>query len=159
MRKLESCLEDRFRGPFPGKPVFDYWNDKPSLVEELDQTVVTIVKALVGSEHIIPYDFWMAGLRFFEWTNQSRFKGLLMTRVAAWQRSGWKRIIAVESFRLTRPRQTVPPIKEVLAIPDDDRRFVAKLLLATSEAADSPLGSTYRRSLKAMARDEESHAK
>ena len=157
MRKLESCLEDRFKGPFPGKPVFDYWNDKPSLVEKLDQTVVTIVKTLVGSEHIIPYDFWMAGLRFFEWTNQSRFKGLLMTRVAAWQRSGWKRIITVESFRLTRPQQTVPPIKEVLAINEDDRRFVAKLLLAASEAVESRLAPAYRRSLESMTRDEESH--
>ena len=158
MRELEAGLEGRFTSSFPGKPVFDYCNDKPALLAELDQTVATIVKALLRNEHVEPSGFWMAGLRFFEWINQSRYKGLLTTRLAAWQRSGWKRILTTESFRLSRPRQTVPSIEEVLAIPEDDRGFVAKLLTATSEAVDSPLGSAYRRSLEAMAEDEESHA-
>ncbi len=159
MKELENALECRFTGQFPGKQLFAYWHKKTGALSQLDQTVVTIAKTHLRNEHVEPYFFWMTGLRFFERINQSMFKDLLTPRLAAWQRAGWKRIIAVESFRLTRPRHTVPPIEKILAIPVDDRRFVARLLLATSEAVDSPspLGSAYRRSLKAMARNEESH--
>ena len=156
LTELENALEHRITGPFPGKPVFDYWNRESGLLTELDHTVVAIAKVLLSNEHVNPCVFWNAGLRFFEWANQSRFKGLLTARLATWQRTGWKRILTKERFRLSRPRQTVPPIAEVLSLPEDDRVFVARLLLATSDAVGSPLRPAYRRSLKAMARDEES---
>ena len=157
LTELENSVERRFTGPFPGKPVFDYWNSKSGLLTELNQTVVAIAKAILCNEHVNPCVSWNAGLRFFEWTNQSRFKGLLTARLAAWQRSEWKRILTTETFRLSRPRQTVPPIAEVLALPENDRVFVARLLLATSEAVESRLTPAYRRSLESMTRDEESH--
>ena len=155
LTELENVVEGRFPGSFPGKPVFDYWNSKSGLLTEINQTVVAIAKALLGNEHVNPHVFWNAGLRFFEWANQSRFKGLLTARLAAWQRSGWKRILTTETFRLSSPRQTVPPIEEVLARPQDDRAFVARLLLVTSEAVESRLASAYRRSLESMTRDED----
>ena len=150
MTSLESGLEGRFRGPFPGKLLFDYWSERTRSIGKLDNVVLDIIKSFLRNVHVEPSGFWVAGLRFFEWLDQSMFKGVMTTRLAAWQRSGWKRIITVESFRLSRPLQTVPSIQEVLAIPEDDRSFVAKLLLVTSEAVDSPLGLEYRRRIEDM---------
>ena len=153
MTELETALEGQFSGPFPGKPVFDHWNEKSALSAELDQTVVSIIKVLLQNEYVEPYYFWMAGLCFFNWINQSNFKPFLTPRLAAWLRTGWKRILSAETFRLSSPRQTVPLIEEVLAIPVDDSSFIAKLILAASEAVRSPLTAAYRNSLKAMAEE------
>ncbi len=155
MTELENALDDQFTGPFPGKPVFGHWNEKSASLAEPDQTVVTIIKALLLNEHVEPYGFWMAGLHFFEWINQSNFKPFLTPHLAAWQRAGWKRILNAEKFRLSSPWQTVPIIEEVMTIAVDDRSFIAKLILATSEAVGSPLGSTYRDFLQAIAEEAE----
>jgi hypothetical protein len=153
--ELEAALESAFATDFPGSLVFDHWNGSPTSLEQLDKTVIDVVKALLRSDHVEPYDFWMAALRLFERINQSNFKSLLLPHLARWLRAGWKRIAAAESFRLSRPRQTVPAIEAVLAMPGDDRRFVVTLLLASSEAVGSPLGVAYRDSLRAMAEEEE----
>ena len=89
----------------------------------------------------------MAGLWFFEWIDQSDFKLFLMLRLAAWLRTGWKRITIEEKFRLSSPEQTVPLIEEALTVASGDRSFVAKLLLMTVEAVRIPLGSAYRNAL------------
>lgn len=153
MSELEAALESRYGGPFPGKQVVDHWKGKPVSLEELDQIVVTIINMLLQNEYVEPFEFWTAGLRFFERINQSNFSPLLTSRLAAWQRSGWQRITTEESFRLYRPLQTVPAIEAVLMMPTDDRRFVATLLLTASEAIGSSLGSALRDSLKAMAEE------
>ena len=147
MTKLETALAAQFSDPFPGQTVFDHWNEKSASSEELDQTVVAIIEALLQNEHVGPHAFWRAGLRFFEWIDQSYFKLVLMPRLAAWQRAGWERIVTREKFHLSSPYRTVSPIKEVLTITADDRSFVAKLLLATAGAVGSPLGLSYREHL------------
>ena len=144
MTELEVALDSLFSGPFPGQSVFDHWNEKSALSVEPDQPVITIIKILLQSDHVEPYDFWRAGLHFFEWINRSNFKLFLIPRLAAWSRAGWKRITTEEAFRLSSPRQTVPSIEEVLTIDSDDRSFIAKLILIASEAVGAPLKSTYR---------------
>jgi len=156
MADLETVLESQFTGSFPGKPVFDHWNGKSALPAKLDQTVISVIKVLLQNDHIEPYVFWMAGLCFFKWINQSDFKPFLTPRLAAWLRSGWKRILTAERFRLSSPRQTVPPIEDVLTIPADDSSFIAKLLLVASEAVGSPLSPAYREHLETIA--EEAHS-
>ena len=156
MSNLEAVLDSSLTCPIPGKPVFDHWNEKTALPPGSDHNVLAIMKMLHQEEHVEPHDFWIAGLGFFEWVSQSRFERLLTPRLAAWQRSGWKRISTVESFRLYRPQQTVPTIEEILTIPSDDRGFVVKLLLATSEAAGSLLSSAYRQTFEAMVEEFES---
>ena len=120
-----------------------------------DQVVISIVKELFRNEYIKPLDFWEAGLRLFEWVNQSSFKSLLTIDLAAWQRSGWRRISTEELFHLSMPLRTVPRIKEVLTRPKDDRSFVAKLILVTSEAVGASLDSEYRINLKALSEETE----
>ena len=153
MTELEAALDKRFAGAPPGGVVFDHWNGNPTSLGELDQTVLHIIIALLMNSHIEPNDFWLSGLRLLERINQSNFRHLLTPYLAGWQRAGWKRITTTESFRLYRPSQTVPAIEAVLAMPGDDRSFVANLLLATSEAVGSPLGAAYRDSLRAMAEE------
>ena len=156
MTKLETALAGQFSGPFPGQAVFNHWNEKSASSEEWDQKVVAIIKALLQNEHVGPHAFWGAGLRFFEWIDQSYFKPVLMPRLAAWQRAGWERIVTGEKFHLSSPYRTVPPIEEVLTITADNRSFVAKLLLAAAEAVGSPLGLSYREHLEAIAEGAES---
>ena len=156
MTKLETALNSQVTGPFPGQFVFHHCNGKSDSLNELDQIVLTIVKKLLRNEYIEPKDFWMAGARFFEWANHSDFKRLLTTHLAAWQKCGWRQILKTESFKLSRPRQTVPQIEEILTKSTDDQTFVAKLLLATSEALGVSLSGTYRDSLQTMAKVAES---
>ena len=156
MLELEVALDNVFAGVFPGKPLFDCWKRMRTILQPLDQAVASSIRALLRGDHVEPNDFWMAGLRFFEQINQSNFKKPLIPQLARWQRIGWKRIIADESFRLYRPLQTVPAIKVVLAVSADDRQFVAKLLLTTCEAVGAALGREYRERLRAISEEAES---
>ena len=151
--ELKTALENQFTGSFPGKLLFE--EDQVSR-NQLDQVVAKITRELLRSNHVIPEEFWLAGLRFLEWVNISRFKHILAPRLAAWQRFGWKRILTEESFRLRAPQITIPAIEEVLKIPTDDRSFVASLLLTTSQAVGTRLNSEYRDVLKAIADGPES---
>jgi hypothetical protein len=114
----------------------------------LEQTIVRAIKTFRSDTHVEPRPLWEIGLRFFEKSRQSNFRSLLVPMLAAWLRRQWQRIIAEETFRLSRPMQTVPGIKAILAIAQDDEPFVAKLLLSTSEAVGSPLSASYENLLK-----------
>ena len=151
MPELETALNVQTSGPFPGQFVFHHQNRKPDSLNELDQIALTIINNLLRREYVEPKEFWMAGARFFEWINHSDFKRLLTTHLAAWQKCGWRQILKTESFQLSRPRQTVPQIEEILTKSTDDQTFVAKLLLATSEALDVSLSAADRDTLQTMA--------
>ena len=151
LSELEATLRREFKGKFPGESIFEYWNGNSVEISELEKTVVDLVKRLGHLKYIEPLNLWMAGVRFFELSNGTMLKRYLIGRIAAWQRAGWKRISTTENFRLVRPRWTVPLIEEVLSIPEDNDRFLAKLLLATSEAVDSSLGMNYRGHLTGIA--------
>jgi hypothetical protein len=60
----------------------------------------------------------------------------------------WKRIVANETFRLTRPMQTVPAIEASLAEGGKSEVFIASLLLTGAEAVGSPLAAQYEKLLK-----------
>lgn len=152
--ELKKALKVEFSEDFPGKKVFDYWdNNRTTSLLPLDQTIIDTIKTLFQNNYIVPLEFWKAGLRLFEKINQSTFRGPLTSYLAEWQRAGWKRIKTAEAFHLTMPFQTVPAIDAVLAMPEDDRSFVAKLLLVTSEAVGTSLGQELRDSLKTMAEE------
>ena len=153
MTMLGTALKGKYLGRFPGNAVFEQWNGKGTSLPKLDATVLVVIKALCRNRPVEPDEFWVAGLRMFEWINQSDFKYRLTVRLAAWLRSGWKRITTDELFRLYRPRQTVPAIMEVLTNPADDRRFVAKVILVTAEAVGSTLAPAYRRLLDSVAEE------
>ena len=150
--ELESNLVGEFGTSHPGKSVFDYWNGESTSISELEKTVISVSRNISQTDYVEPRDFWLAGLRLFEWINKyTLFLDLLTGFLSRWMRSGWTRISTKEKFRLTTPLRTVPGIDQVLQIPTDDRSFVARLILATSEAVGSPLGTDYKKLLAAMA--------
>jgi len=67
---------------------------------------------------------------------------------AGWLVEQWKRIIANETFRLTRPMQTVPAIEASLQRGKKNEAFIASLLLTSAEAVGSPLAAEYEKLLK-----------
>ena len=157
MTELNVTLDNRFKAPFPGKAAFRYWNGQADGYSQLDEAVMDILRSLSRNQHLPPYDFWFSGLRLFEWINRSSFKHFLTPGLSAWQRSGWRRILTKERFALSRPMLSVPPIEEVLTTSEDNNRvFIAKLLLTTSDAVGSPLGSDYQELLKYMAEPDQS---
>ena len=95
-------------------------------------------------------------MRFLEWISVSPFGGVLWERFAAWQRGGWERIVAIERFRLRRPRYTVPEIEEVLEGGGKPRGFVARLLLVACDAVDVVLDGEYRNRLRQIVDEGES---
>ncbi len=153
MLELEAALASEFADNIPGREVFESWKThQKGQLGPLDQTIIDVLKAIIQKEHIDPFAFWMAGLRLLEKINQTRFKQILTPSLSAWQRSGWKQITTTEAFRLKSPSLNIPVINEVLSNPLDDRRFIAKLLLVSSEAVGIKL-EVYRSILKAMAEE------
>lgn len=127
--ELEGALRKRFPNRIPGEVILDYWNGNSVEISALERIVIGLLKKLTQLEYIGPSDLWIAGVRFFEFGNGTMMKNYLVRRIAAWQRAGWRRITTTETFRLFKPRQTVPQITEVLGIPEDNGSFMAKLLL------------------------------
>ena len=148
---LEIALGNRFTDPFPGKSVFYELDKSPNDLSGSVWTAEDCVRALLGNDYLHPKVFWMAVLRFFEWTGQSLFKDILMPKLAMWQRSGWERILANQRFMLFNPRQNVPSIEDALKISSDDRSSIARLILAASTAVESRLSPEYQKTLVEIA--------
>jgi hypothetical protein len=98
----------------------------------------------------VPCDIWGIGLRLYEKFGQSNFKRVLVPRIAAWLRGEWTRIVARESFRLTRPTQTVPAIEAALSHSGNDEGFLARLLLEAADAVNVNLAAPYRNHLASI---------
>ena len=152
---LNDALENEVSDSFPGRSVFEQLQGKGALEGELERVVAEKISKCLENEILSPDEFWIAGLRFFEWANQSLFKNLLLPRLAAWQRKGWLRITREEKFRLSAPSLTVPRIEDVLNVPGDDARFLAGLILATVDAVGSSLGREYHEMLGRTAGNED----
>ena len=148
--ELETALADYFGNFFPGKSVFDYLNDGLLSLTGQDLVVAERIKNHLRNGHFAPREFYLVGLRFFEWINQSRFRDSLMLPLANWLRSGWNRIVEQERFQIFNPLITVPPVVECLENSRNDRSFVTELLLVSSDAAGVRLSSEYRNDLIAM---------
>lgn len=147
---LEESLRTKLGGGYLGEGVFKRWRGEPDTLGDLDRVVVDTIKAVRANAHIAPGDTWGIALRLFEKAGHSNFKKLLIPRIAEWFRNAMRRIIAEESFRLSRPMQTVPEVEAVLANRTNDESFVASLLLAAADAVSAPLALAYREQLKKL---------
>ena len=154
MRELEDAMGSRINGPFPGKKALDNWDDGSKMPTPRDQIAVTMIR-LLGSTYLRPDRFWMAGMALLTWIRGSNLRPLLMARLAGWQRDGWRRIVASESFRFLRPWQTLPLVEESLSISQDDETFVASVLLSGSVSIGIPVGPSDLDMLKAIRRGAE----
>ena len=141
--ELEKSLTNHFGKNHPGKSVYDYLNNGLSLTDR-DQAVVEIIKRFLQIAQMPLRDFYLAGLYFFVWIDNSvMFRDSLILSLAHWQRSGWERILQQEKFQISDPFVSVPPIVECLEGSENDRSFVAELLIASSYASGVRLSSSY----------------
>jgi hypothetical protein len=114
----------------------------------LDKAVSKAIALIRASTHLEPRRLWEVGLRLFEKVQQSNFRKALAPLLANWLREQWNRIIANETFRLSRPMQTVPAIEASLAKNKKSEAYIASLLLTSAEAVGSPLSTEYEKLLK-----------
>jgi hypothetical protein len=149
--ELQKSLTEVVGKSYPGKAIVDKWRGGDAPLAALDKVVSEAIAVLRSDEYLAPRRLWEVGLRLFERIRQSNFRKLLAPLLANWLREQWKRIIANETFRLSRPLQTVPAIEESLADGKKSEAFIASLLLVTAEAVGSPLGAEYENLLKEVA--------
>ena len=150
-KDLNLTLHAQFSGGFPGASLLDAPSVPLAEAETHEQALMAVVNATLGPKHMPPDAFCVAGMRVFEWTEQSRFQETLLPSIATWQRARWQRIMDSERYRLATPRQTVPAIREVLETPSDDRVFLAKLFFVTAPALGVRLGPSYLNLLHSIA--------
>ena len=152
--KLVTIVNGLVESSLPGKKILDHWSDRSVSIDELSRITLQHSRTILENPRPAPDDFWIAGLRFFEWIDQGHhFKRVLLARLASWMRKGWQRIVTTQKFLLLRPTQAVPAIEEVLGLPADDRAFVAKLILVTESAVGHVLGSQYLDRLRAISEE------
>jgi hypothetical protein len=146
--ELRKYLIEALGENYPGECVVDKWCGVDAPLAPLDKAVTEAVTLVRSGAHLDPRRLWEVGLRLFEQIRQSNFRKALVPLLADWLDEQWKRIIANETFRLSRPMQTVPAIEASLAGDRKDEAFVASLLLTSAEAVGSPLASAYERLLR-----------
>jgi len=110
--------------------------------------VAEAITLIRSGEHLEPRKLWEVGLRLFEKARQSNFRKTLVPLLANWPAEEWKRVVGNETFRLTRPMQTVPAIEATLAGSKKGEALIASLLLTGAEAVGSPLAAQYEKQLK-----------
>jgi tetratricopeptide (TPR) repeat protein len=146
--ELQKNLLEIVGETYPGKALVDKWRGADVPLAPLDKVVSEAIALMRSDMHSPPRGVWGVGLRLFEKQRQSNFRNVLAPLLANWLRDQWKRIVANEAFRLSRPMQTVPAIEASLAENKKSEAFIASLLLTSAEAVGSPLAAKYEKLLK-----------
>ena len=133
---------------YHGKPIVDKLCGIDVPLAPLEKTVTEAIALMRSGTHLEPRKLWEVGLRLFEKARQSNFRKTLVPLLANWLAEEWKRIVANETFRLTRPIQTVPAIEASLAGSKKGEALIASLMLTGAEAVGSPLAAAYEKLLK-----------
>ena len=149
--KLACVLRQRYGKRGPGTCVLEELEGRTVGGPGLDETVIATVGVLRQERRMGPEWWWGASLALVRWTDDSDFKEVLVKPLAGWLRREWTRIVEEDSCRLARPEVTVPPVREVLGVPENNRRFVLRLLRVTLEAAVVDGVPRYHRILATMA--------
>lgn len=146
--ELRIRLGEAFGESYPGKNVVEMLCGNNASLSPLDDAVVAALIQLRSDAYLLPLNTWEIGLRLFEKCRQSNFRRILVPALARWMRENWQRIVTNETFRLSRPMQTVPAIEALLGDSRQNEAFVASLLLSSSEAVESPLAVPYEQLLR-----------
>jgi hypothetical protein len=146
--QLQKNLAEAIGENCPGKPIADKWCGVDVPLAPLDAAVSEAIELMRSGVHLEPRKLWEVGLRLFEKVRQSNFRKTLIPLLANWLSEGWRKIITNETFRLTRPMQTVPAIEASLVGDKKGEGLIASLLLSGAEAVGSPLASAYEKQLK-----------
>jgi hypothetical protein len=151
MIELQRSLTEFIGETHPGKAVMDKWRGENVLLAPIDRMASEAISVMHSDEHLTPRRSWEVGLRLFEKIQQSNFRKLLAPLLASSLREQWTRIIANETFRLSRPMQTVPAVQATLAETKKSEASIASLLLATTEAVGLTFDAEYEKRLQEVA--------
>lgn len=150
---LEAALRVEFGSDVPGAALLARANATVQLpaASSFDEALIDAVRWFRSDAHATPKRYCSAAVRFLQQAGRSNFKSYLIPIIAAWQRNAWTRIVVSETFRLSRPLQTVPAVNAALSMPDDDERFLGTLILAAASAAGAMLPQMMQAEFEALA--------
>lgn len=151
---LNQILTQKFSTPFSGEEVFRKIEKSPGSESDLVSSVLGFAGIYVRGEQDDARNFWMASLRFLEWTVQSYHKEILLKGLANWVEKGWRGIITMRAFLLRTPRLSVPTIEDALRDAEATVGFIVQILIATASAAGIKLESDYKAKLEGMAHEQ-----
>ncbi|TXN40810.1 ATP-binding protein [Methylobacterium sp. WL30] len=109
----------------------------------LSRAVRKLLDAFPSGSPPTPLDAWRFGFRCFEQLSLSNFGSMLFPPCSAWLRQRWSYMLRDQRFLLNQPRLTERPLQEVLARPNNNKAFVAALLLAGIAAVAVRLPEKY----------------
>jgi hypothetical protein len=119
--------------------------------ESFEDVLIDTASAFARGIHATPKDYCLAGVRFYQQAQRSRFKSELVPIIASWQRSVWSRIVVSETFRLIMPLRSTPALQKVLSFESDCESFLCLLLLSGSEATGVKLPRELRADFNSLA--------
>jgi hypothetical protein len=102
--ELQKNLLETVGESYPGKAIVDNWRGADLPLAPLDKVVSEAIALMRSDMHLQPRRLWEVGLRLFEKLRQSNFQKVLAPLLANWLREQWQRIVANETFRLSRTR-------------------------------------------------------
>ena len=149
MDGLERALVREFEAGWPGERMCRAWRGRLEDLTDLECAVIDVIRDLESDEYMGPEQVWAAGARLYQWCGQGNFAGVLVVRLAEWQKKAWGRVVDVEGFRLVRPWVTVPKICSLLESGRDDGQFVTEMIVAGAEAVGARLTTQYLAQLQA----------
>lgn len=136
LTNIEAALTAEFGPGFAGNTLLARGNTTapPHAASSFEEALIDSIMYFKSNSHPTPNIIWLAGIRFYQQACRSNFKSALIPVIAAWQRRSWKKIIELELFRLSQPIRTVPAVKQVLSLPEDNERFISMLCVIGADA-------------------------
>ena len=153
LSQLAAAVDSHFGHGVMGGAIFSRANSggDRSPPTSFEDVLIDTAMGLGRGIHPTPRDYCLAGVRFLQQAQRSRFKASLVPIISVWQRDAWTRIVMSETFRLNQPLRTVPAIKFALSCTTNDERFLCSLILATVHAADLTLPFEIRAGFEVLA--------
>lgn len=151
--ELARTLDAQFGPGVIGEAIFSRASSgaSSSPPASFEDVLIDTAMAFQPDVHVTPRDYCVAGVRFLQQAQRSRFRVGLVRIAAAWQRDAWTEIVASEAFRLRRPLRTVPLIERALSLSMNDEGFLCSLILATATATDVALSQEIRADFERLA--------
>jgi hypothetical protein len=141
---LCRCLVEAFGPNIPGKAMIDRW-------QATDGAASDPILMIYSGEHMEPQTVWLIGLRLFQRIRQSALRSVLAPALKNWMLREWRRITTEETFRLSRPLQTVPGIEACLGEDKKSEALIASILLRSIDAVRVVLSTEIEQQLNEVA--------
>ena len=153
LKDILHALQAEFGNPFPGieRLVLPPDTNLTAAARGLEEGLLRAFRLFKAGASSLPPDIYcMIAIWFYDWAKQSNFKPQLIAAIARWQRETWARIVRSETFKLSMPRLTVPPVEQALSMERDDIGFLASLILAAAPAAQLELPAHIEAQFKSL---------